>query len=298
MENSEYIIISGEIVRFDSEKYQINMQCVELCKQGNVKLVENFVKLNRKFFNLGLINPRSTTGLLWELIEKGHIEVMKYLFTAPDIKGIPDLFTSPFNEYNNDTTCLEYLTHYGHQDFIKYLLTSPDVKEDININNETIAMVNKNLKIQVSSPFLLNCMYSKSWDMVSLLLTNKNLLCPITISPKLLEDVYDLNEESFKAFIDVIAPDFIMPVNQKDFIQTLLIDMPKAIDACDLLQQLVYYNCFTFADIISEIKALKNDAVFQDKYKDCQEIVAQWEFHEKLNQHLPIKNIEKKITKI
>lgn len=61
----------------------------------------------------------------------GHLDVVRYLLTSPDIKTKPDLEVTEGDR--NSLTSLGFACKGGHVDIVKYLLTSPDLEKHSNV---------------------------------------------------------------------------------------------------------------------------------------------------------------------
>lgn len=58
--------------------------------------------------------------------EMGHLEIVKYLLTSPEIKQKPDIHTS-------EDAALKGASYNGHLEIVQYLLTSPELTEHAKI---------------------------------------------------------------------------------------------------------------------------------------------------------------------
>ena len=93
---------------------------MEACYKGDMKTVIKILKYS--FLELNFIND----GFSWAC-NNGHLEVVKYLLTSPDLKEHADIHAD--NDKGFRGACDK-----GHLEVVKYLLTSPYLKEYADIH--------------------------------------------------------------------------------------------------------------------------------------------------------------------
>lgn len=121
----------------------------DACECGNLDDVKKALK------NGANIHADDDYALRWAC-ENGHLDVVKYLLTSPDLKEHANIHAEQLNNnlmtackdgdlnsakealahgadiHADDDKALRHACHYGHLDVVKYLLTSPDLKEHAN----------------------------------------------------------------------------------------------------------------------------------------------------------------------
>jgi ankyrin repeat protein len=81
--------------------------------------MKNYTKLSQNKLNKEFIDA----------CENGHLEVVKYLLTSPELKKHVNIHV--FNDYGFRFACVN-----GHLNIVQYLLTSPDLKNHANIHSQ------------------------------------------------------------------------------------------------------------------------------------------------------------------
>ena len=73
------------------------------------------------------LTPKQLNEVFIDSCEKGHLEIVKYLLTSPDLKEHADIHAK--NDYGFRWACEQ-----GYLEVVKYLLTGTDLKEHANIH--------------------------------------------------------------------------------------------------------------------------------------------------------------------
>ena len=73
------------------------------------------------------LTPKQLNKVFIDSCQNGHLEIVKYLLTSPDLKEHADIHA------DNDVG-FRWACENGYLEVVKYLLTSPDLKEHANIH--------------------------------------------------------------------------------------------------------------------------------------------------------------------
>ncbi len=120
----------------DKNKYktltpkQLNKVFINSCQKGHLEIVQ-YLLTSPDLKEHANIHADNDLGFRLAC-ENGYLEVVKYLLTSPDLKEHADIHAD--NDYGFRLACAR-----GQLEVVKYLLTSPNLKEhaDIHANNDS-----------------------------------------------------------------------------------------------------------------------------------------------------------------
>jgi hypothetical protein len=162
----------------DKEKTLININFHNLCMEGDLKKIDKYVQnysdklsfsdkeydLNPLFFNLAKINS---------------LEVIKYLFSNPYIKDVPNFDFWNIDDYVFDSA-LDVLYENNHKDFIKYLLTNKELKDNVKFSRKYVTK--KPISGTESGAFsslLLMALKKEDWNFLEFLFHSSDIKYPV-----------------------------------------------------------------------------------------------------------------------
>lgn len=108
----------------DASQKNIYQKLMEACQTGDLERV-------REILRDGTIDVQyDENRALIEAANSGHLHIIRYLLTSPDLKRHADI-------HAKSNMALRYACYSGHLHVVRYLLTSPELKEHARINTES-----------------------------------------------------------------------------------------------------------------------------------------------------------------
>ena len=129
----------------------------------NKKTIELYKTLTQEQLNKVFINS----------CQKGHLEIVKYLLTSPDLKEHADIHAD--NDYGFRWACSR-----GQLEIVQYLLTSADLKEHADIhadNDEGFRLACANGQLEIVKYLILDMSIEKTKHIEDYLNKNQDNKC-------------------------------------------------------------------------------------------------------------------------
>lgn len=284
-------------------KYGLESEVAMLCEKGDLLLIKKLLEHTELDINIHCFHD----CFLMKSVQNGHLEIVKYLLTSPNLKENSDIhawsecalnqacakgqlhivkYLLTSNELkenseigNSNGEALKEACENGHLEIVKYLLTSPELKQHANIeDNKNIAFRNACEKLQ--------------FKVIEYLLTSSDL------------------KEKFNVEQHGLTPMIIACNKDSVELAKLLLDSPGLDTMIDIHQHddtifrnAIYTKAVKMIDYLVFEKNIKQTECIKEILKEKpNEIVEKWFFtrdlKNKLEDRLAEKNVKNKMFKM